>query len=119
MPAMQWASISIRVSTLWIRAIDLCLSLFLWAKFHGVKAAVRMHTLLDLHGNIPTLIRVTSGDLHDVNILDETVPEAGTFYVMAAATSILIVSMSSRARRYSSWYAAKPMSCSSGAIRIP
>ena len=46
------------------------------------KAAVKMHTLLDLHGNIPTFIRVSSGDVHDVNILDEIMPEAGAFYVM-------------------------------------
>jgi uncharacterized protein DUF4372/DDE family transposase len=62
--------------------IDLCLSLFPWAKFRRRKAAVKMHTLLDLHGNIPTFIRVTSGDVHDVNILDEILPEAGAFYVM-------------------------------------
>jgi hypothetical protein len=62
--------------------IDLCLSLFPWAKFRQRKAAVKMHTLLDLHGNIPTFIRVTSGDMHDVNILDEIMPEAGSFYVM-------------------------------------
>jgi Domain of unknown function (DUF4372)/Transposase DDE domain len=62
--------------------IDLCLSLFPWAKFRRRKAAVKMHTLLDLHGNIPTFIRVTSGDGHDVNILDEIMPEAGSFYVM-------------------------------------
>src|SRR6202167_2111745 len=62
--------------------IDLCLSLFPWAKFRRRKAAVKMHTLLDLHGNIPTFIRVTSGDVHDVNILDEIIPEAGSFYVM-------------------------------------
>jgi hypothetical protein len=62
--------------------IDLCLSLFPWAKFRRRKAAVKMHTLLDLHGNIPTFIRVTSGDVHDVNILDEIAPEAGAFYVM-------------------------------------
>jgi hypothetical protein len=61
--------------------IDLCLSLFPWAKFRRRKAAVKMHTLLDLHGNIPTFIRVTSGDVHDVNILDEIMPEAGSFYV--------------------------------------
>ena len=48
--------------------IDLCLSLFPWAKFRRRKAAVKMHTLLDLHGNIPTFIRVTSGDVHDVNL---------------------------------------------------
>src|SRR5664280_1298897 len=62
--------------------IDLCLSLFPWAKFRRRKAAVKMHTLLDLHGNIPTFIRVTSGDVHDVNLLDEILPEAGAFYVM-------------------------------------
>src|ERR1700687_2389837 len=62
--------------------IDLCLALFPWAKFRRRKAAVKMHTLLDLHGNIPTFIRVTSGDVHDVNILDEIMPEAGAFYVM-------------------------------------
>jgi hypothetical protein len=62
--------------------IDLCLSLFPWAKFRQRKAAVKMHTLLDLHGNIPTFIRVTSGDVHDVNLLDEILPEAGAFYVM-------------------------------------
>jgi hypothetical protein len=61
--------------------IDLCLSPFPWAKFRQRKAAVKMHTL-DLHGNIPTFIRVTSGDVHDVNILDEIVAEAGSFYVM-------------------------------------
>ena len=62
--------------------IDLCLSLFPWAKFRKHKAAVKMHTLLDLHGNIPTFIRVTHGKVHDVNILDEILPEAGAFYVM-------------------------------------
>jgi hypothetical protein len=62
--------------------IDLCLKLFPWARFRRHKAAVKMHTLLDLHGNIPTFIRVTSGDVHDVNILDELMPEAGAFYVM-------------------------------------
>ena len=62
--------------------IDLCLSLFPWARFRQRKAAVKMHTLLDLHGNIPTFLRVTSGDVHDVNILDEIMPEAGAFYVM-------------------------------------
>ena len=62
--------------------IDLCLSLFPWARFRKHKAAVKMHMLLDLHGNIPTFIRVTEGKLHDVNILDELLPEAGAFYVM-------------------------------------
>lgn len=62
--------------------IDLCLSLFPWAKFRQHKAAVKMHTLLDLHGNIPTFIRITEGQTSDVNILDEFLPEAGAFYVM-------------------------------------
>jgi len=62
--------------------IDLCLSLFPWAKFRKHKAAVKMHTLLDLRGNIPTFIRITDGKVHDVNILDEIMPEAGAFYVM-------------------------------------
>ena len=62
--------------------IDLCLSLFPWARFRKHKAAVKMHTLLDLHGNIPTFIRITDGTVHDVNILDDILPEAGSFYVM-------------------------------------
>ena len=62
--------------------IDLCLSLFPWARFRKHKAAVKMHTLLDLHGNIPTFISITDGKVHDVNILDEIMPEAGAFYVM-------------------------------------
>ena len=62
--------------------IDLCLSLFPWAKFRKHKAAVKMPTLLDLHGNIPTFIRITDGKVHDVNLLDEIMPEAGAFYVM-------------------------------------
>ena len=62
--------------------IDLCLSLFPWAKFRKHKAAVKMHTPLDLHGNIPTFIHITEGRVHDVNILDEFLPEAGAFYVM-------------------------------------
>jgi hypothetical protein len=62
--------------------IDLCLSLFPWAKFRRHKAAVKMHTLLDLRGSIPAFIRITHGKVHDVNILDEILPEAGAFYVM-------------------------------------
>ncbi len=62
--------------------IDLCLSLFPWARFRKHKAAVKMHTLLDLHGNIPTFIEITEGAVHDVNILDQILPEAGAFYVM-------------------------------------
>jgi len=62
--------------------IDLCLALFPWAKFRKHKAAVKMHTMLDLRGNIPTFIRITDGKVHDVKILDEIVLEAGAFYVM-------------------------------------
>ena len=62
--------------------IDLCLALFPWAKFRKRKAAVKMHTLLDLQGNIPTFISITEGKVHDVNILDEISPEVGAFYVM-------------------------------------
>jgi Transposase DDE domain/Domain of unknown function (DUF4372) len=65
--------------------IDLCLALFPWAKFRKHKGAVKMHTLLDLHGNIPTFISITDGKVHDVNILDEIFPEAGAFYVMDRA----------------------------------
>src|ERR1017187_3231167 len=62
--------------------IDLCLSVFPWARFRKHKGAVKMHTLLDLRGNIPTFIRITDGKVHDVNILDELLIEAGAFYVM-------------------------------------
>ena len=62
--------------------IDLCLSVFPWANFRRSKGAVKLHTLLDLRGNIPTFIHISNGKLHDVNILDELVPEAGAFYVM-------------------------------------
>src|SRR5664280_2609024 len=56
--------------------IDLCLALFPWARFRRRKAAVKLHTLLDLRGNIPTFIRVTEGKVHDVHMLDEIMPEA-------------------------------------------
>jgi len=62
--------------------IDLCLTLFPWARFRRHKAAVKMHTLLDLRGAIPTFIRITEGKLHDVHFLDELILEAGAFYVM-------------------------------------
>ena len=62
--------------------IDLCLSLFPWAKFRTKKGAVKMHTLLDLQGNIPTFIEITDGKVHDVNILDILPIEAGSYYVM-------------------------------------
>ena len=62
--------------------IDLCLSMFPWADFRSAKAAVKMHTLLDLRGNIPTFIHVSNGKLHDVNVLDLLTPEAGAIYIM-------------------------------------
>ena len=62
--------------------IDLCLTLFPWAKFRKHKAGIKLHTLLDLRGNIPTFIRITEALVHDVNILDDIIPEAGAFYIM-------------------------------------
>lgn len=62
--------------------IDLCLTLFPWANFRKTKAAIKMHTLLDLRGNIPTFIEITDGKVHDVNILDILIPEPGSTYVM-------------------------------------
>ena len=62
--------------------IDLCLSVFPWAKFRKSKAAVKLHTLLDLRGNIPSFISITDGKVHDVNILDELITEPGSFYIM-------------------------------------
>ena len=62
--------------------IDLCLSLFPWARFRKQKGAIKLHTLLDLRGNIPSFIRITEGKVHDVNILDELIPEPGAFYIM-------------------------------------
>lgn len=62
--------------------IDLCLSVFPWAPFRSTKAAIKLHTLLDLRGNIPSFIHISDGKLHDVNILDQIIPEAGAFYIM-------------------------------------
>ena len=62
--------------------IDLCLAMFPWARFREGKGAVKLHTLIDLRGNIPVFIRITDGKVHDVNILDQLLPEAGAFYVM-------------------------------------
>jgi len=62
--------------------IDLCLSVFPWAHFRQAKAAVKMHTLLDLRGNIPTFIHISDGKMHEVNVLDIMIPEAGSFYIM-------------------------------------
>ena len=62
--------------------IDLCLSVFPWARFRSTKAAVKLHTLLDLRGNIPTFIHISDGKMHEVNVLDMLIPEAGSFYIM-------------------------------------
>jgi len=62
--------------------IDLCLSVFPWAHFRQTKAAIKLHTLLDLRGNIPTFVHITDGKVHDVHILDILMPEAGSFYIM-------------------------------------
>ena len=62
--------------------IDLCLSVFPWAPFRTAKAAIKLHTLLDLRGNIPSFIHISDGKLHEVNVLDLLIPEAGAFYVM-------------------------------------
>jgi hypothetical protein len=62
--------------------IDLCLALFPWAEFRKHKGAVKLHTLLDLRGNIPTVVIITHGKVHEVNILDQLSFEAGAFYVM-------------------------------------
>jgi hypothetical protein len=62
--------------------VDLCLSLFEWAPFRSTKAAVKLHTLLDLRGSIPTFIHISDGKMHDVNVLDILLLEAGSFYVM-------------------------------------
>jgi len=62
--------------------IDLCLSVFPWAPFRRAKAAVKMHTLLDLRGNIPAFIHISDGKMHEVNVLDHLLPEPGAFYIM-------------------------------------
>jgi hypothetical protein len=62
--------------------IDLCLSVFPWAPFRRAKAAVKLHTLLDLRGNIPTCIYISDGKMHEVNVLDQLLPEPGAFYIM-------------------------------------
>jgi hypothetical protein len=91
--------------------IDLCLALFPWARFRKHKAAVKMHTLLDLHGSIPSFIHITNGKVHDVNVLDEIAIEAGAFYVMDRGY------IASPCRRHSSWCAPRATYFSNGAIR--
>jgi hypothetical protein len=65
--------------------IDLCLSIFPWAQFRKTKAAIKLHTLLDLRGDIPTFIWITDGKVHDVNVLDYLIPEPGAIYIMDRA----------------------------------
>ncbi len=65
--------------------IDLCLSVFPWAPFRNTKAAIKLHTLLDLRGNIPSFIHISDGKMHDVRVLDLMIPEAGAIYVMDRA----------------------------------
>jgi hypothetical protein len=65
--------------------IDLCLSLFPWARFRKTKGAIKLHTLLNLRGSIPSFISITDGKVHDVNILDELIPEPGSVYIMDRA----------------------------------
>lgn len=62
--------------------IDLCLSVFPWARFRRAKGAIKLHTLLDVRGSIPTFIFLSDGKLHDVNVLDLLIPEPGSFYIM-------------------------------------
>ena len=62
--------------------VDLCLSVFPWAPFRSTKAAIKLHTLLDLRGNIPSFLHISDGKLHDVNVLDLLLPEPGAFYIM-------------------------------------
>jgi hypothetical protein len=65
--------------------IDLCMSLFPWARFRKTKSAIKLHTLMNLRGNIPEFIHITDGTVHDVNILDLLIPTPGAFYIMDRA----------------------------------
>lgn len=91
--------------------IDLCLSLYPWAKFRRTKGAVKMHTLLALHGNYPSLVIITPGNVHDVNILDEIPLEAGSFYVMDRA--YLDFKRLHRIHRHSAYFVTRAKSNSS------
>ena len=82
MPIPTCASTWTQPFTLDASTIDLCLSLFPWARFRQAKGAVKMHTLLNLQGNIPEFILISDGKLHDVNVLDHLVPAPGAYYVM-------------------------------------
>ena len=99
--------------------IDLCLSLFPWARFRKQKAAVKMHTLLDLHGNIPTFIRITGGKVHDITSSTRSRRRPARFYVMDRAyvdfERLFVFTLCS------SFFVVEPRrtSCSNGATRIP
>jgi hypothetical protein len=80
-----WVDLRNTVYALDTTTVDLCLSVFPWAVFRSTKAAVRLHTLLDLRGNIPTFLHVSHGKVHEVNILDQVVPEPGAFYLLDRA----------------------------------
>src|SRR6202451_4828061 len=71
-----------RIYALDATTIDLCLSVFPWAPFRSAKAALKLHTLLDLRGNIPSFIHVSDGKMHEVNVLDLMTPEPGSFTIM-------------------------------------
>jgi hypothetical protein len=93
--------------------INLCLTLFPWAKFQKQKGAVKMHTLLDLRGSIPTFIRISDGKLHDVNVLDEICFEVARSMFSIGATSISSACTGSRSALRSSSYAPNGTCCSS------
>ena len=100
--------------------IDLCLALFPWARFRRRKAAVKMHTLLDLRGNIPAFVHITDGTVHDVNVLDQIVPEPGAFYVMDRGyIDFERLFVLTRSARPSLSCVPSRTFCSSGAIRMP
>ena len=98
--------------------IDLCLSVFPWAQFRSTKGAIKLHTLMDLRGNIPTFIHVSDGKLHDVNVLDLLVPEVGAFTLWTAVTWILPGSTRFAAVPPSSSFAENPIYNADGYIRI-
>jgi hypothetical protein len=98
--------------------IDLCLTLFPWAPFRSTKAAIKLHTLIDLRGNIPSFIHISDGKWHDVNVLDELLPEPGAFYgwTGAISTSSACTDCISPGRSLSR--ARSPISKQSGATRM-
>src|SRR5690606_25836791 len=98
--------------------IDLCLSVFPWAPFRSAKAAAKMHTLLDLRGNIPSFIHISDGKLHEVNVLDQLLPEAGAFYIGIAASPILRACFASTTPAASLSFAPNRISKSNAVTRI-